>query len=172
MVPADLSGPWHKRNHYFILISMDYNFLFWNYLSPTWLIWSFRVCHILSSPFSEPLKATMDHKSTKEKEVTIRNSCNKKDDLSGTSIAYCTAIVLSKKAQKSIKECSPWRRSHHHCVPRAPVREVYLSAYCLNLQNTMHFTRFSQLSFYVALRRWLNRIKSIVFCRFKQWADR
>ena len=42
-----------------------------------------------------------------------------------------------------------------HCVPRAPFCEVssrvYLSAYCLNPQNTMHFTRFSQFRLYVAM---------------------
>ena len=57
--------------------------------------------------------------------------------------------------------------SRLHCVQRAPVREVSsrvnLSAYCLNPQNTMHFTRFSQFRVNVALRRWLNRVKCIGF---------
>ena len=54
-----------------------------------------------------------------------------------------------------------------HGVPRAPVREissrVYLSVHCLNPQNTMHFTRLSRLSLYIALRRWRNEVKYIVF---------
>ena len=61
---------------------------------------------------------------------------------------------------------------HTHCVPRAPVREVQsrvnLSAYCLNPQNTMHFTRFSLFKLYDALRQWLNRVKCIVLYGFKQ----
>ena len=38
----------------------------------------------------------------------------------------------------------------------------------LNPQNTMHFTRFSLFKLYVALRRWLNRVKCIVLYGFKQ----
>ena len=45
--------------------------------------------------------------------------------------------------------------------PMAPVRKVssrvYLSAYSLNPQNTIHFT-----SLYVALRLWRNRVNCIV----------
>ena len=54
----------------------------------------------------------------------------------------------------------------HHCAPRAPVREVssrvYLFAYGLNPHNTMHFTQFRQLSLYVVLRQWWNRVNCIV----------
>ena len=48
-----------------------------------------------------------------------------------------------------------------HCVPRAPVCEVwsrpYLFAYCLNTYKTMHYVRFRPLNLNVALRQWRNR---------------
>ena len=59
-----------------------------------------------------------------------------------------------------------------HCVPRAPVREVwsrlYLLAYCLNPYKTMHFIRFSHRRNATFNLNRLNRVKCIVFCGFKQ----
>ena len=45
---------------------------------------------------------------------------------------------------------------------------VHLSALLFKSTNTMHFTRFSQISLYVALRRWRNRINCIVLYGFKK----
>ena len=57
-------------------------------------------------------------------------------------------------------------------VQRAPVCEVssrlYLFVYCLNPYNTMHFTRFRHRSNATYKLNWLNRVKCIVFCGFKQ----
>ena len=56
--------------------------------------------------------------------------------------------------------------SRMYTVFQDPGREVslrvYLFAYCLNPHLTMHFTRFRQLSIYVALRQWRNWVKCIV----------
>ena len=52
-----------------------------------------------------------------------------------------------------------------HCVPRTPLCEVstglYLFAYCLNPQNTMHFTKFRpcrNATHKLSLRNWVKRI--------------
>ena len=67
---------------------------------------------------------------------------------------------------------SMYQHMHVHFVPRAPVREVssrvYLSTYCLNRYNTMHFTRFRHRRNATYKLNWLNRVKCIVFCGFKQ----
>ena len=68
-------------------------------------------------------------------------------------VKVLSADIFLKYSAYSVKDL----KIPLHCVQRAPVREVksrvYVSAYCLNPQNTMHFTRFSLFKLYVALRR-------------------
>ena len=58
-------------------------------------------------------------------------------------------------------------RHYTHCVPRAPVCEVwsrpYLFAYCLNTYKTMHCAQFRPLNLNAALRQGRNRTKCIVW---------